>query len=127
MRSAACLAATVLLAGCASTGATWSRIERPWTSEVVDVQRRVRVTPVAGAPFEAERPLYRPNGADVLAWRGAGPDARYPERAIALAEVRELEAANSKAPALGREKLAGAGTVALGVVLWTLLLVAIFA
>ncbi|MBL8863548.1 MAG: hypothetical protein JNK02_16280 [Planctomycetes bacterium] len=126
MRLVPSLAATALLAACTATASVWSPIPRPWTPEVVDVQRRVRVLPRAGPAFEVERPRLEPEGQPVLAWRGAGPDERYPARSIPLAEVADLEAVAPKPGSVGGDRLYQAGLVTVGVILWALILVAIF-
>jgi len=125
MRAATTLGFLLLASACASTPG-WEPIPRPWTREVVDVQRRVRVVPEEGVPFEVERPLYEPNGAPVLAWRGTGPDERFPSRSVPLDQVADLLSITGGEPTVGGMRFAQAGLVTVGVILWGLLLVAIF-
>jgi hypothetical protein len=127
MRCLASLGLALVVTSCAAAPKAWSPIQKPWTGEVIDVQRRVRVVPLVGEPFEVERPQYAPEGRAVLAWRGAGPDDRYPARFVPLAEVEDLLAAGGGVGVPDRDKLAQAGVVTLGVVLWGLLLLSIFA
>lgn len=125
MRAATTLGLFLLASACSSTPG-WESIQRPWTREVVDVQRRVRVVPEDGATFEVERPLYEPEGRPVLAWRGAGPDDRFPTRSIPLDQVTDLLSITGGEPTVGGMRFAQAGLVTVGVILWGLLIVAIF-
>jgi len=125
MRSSPAVAALLLCAACTSTPA-WSPIPKPWTPAVVDVQRRVRVVPTEGVPFEVERPQYEPEGRPVLAWRGAGPDERYPQKSLPLEEVAAILGITPGAPNYEGTRLAQAGVVTVGVILWVAILVAIF-
>ncbi len=119
------LFALLLCAAC-STAPAWRPIPRPWTSQVVDVQRRIRVVPTSGASFEVERPLYQPEGRPVLEWRGEGPDKILPNRSLPLAQITELLAFSSNDAKLSGDRVAQASLVTIGVILWGLLLVAIF-
>jgi hypothetical protein len=125
MRAATTLGLFLLASACSSAPA-WEPIPKPWTSVVIDVQRRVRVVPVEGATFEVERPLYEPEGKHVLAWRGAGPDERFPTRSLPLDQVTDLLSISSGDIGYGGQRMAQAGLVAAGVILWGLLIVAIF-
>jgi len=125
MRVATTLGLLLLAGACSSTSA-WEPIPKPWTSEVVDVQRRVRVVPVDGPAFEVERPLYEPDGRPVLEWRGAGPEKRFPTRSLPLDQVSDLLSITASEPTLGGLRVAQASLVAIGVILWGLLIVAIF-
>lgn len=126
MRSATSLGALLLCSACA-TAPEWTSLPKPWTAEVVDVQRRVRVVPAVGSEFEVERPLYQPDGAPVLAWRGEGPVERYPSRSVPLEQVRDILTITANDTDVGGARFAQAGLVTVGVVLWGLLIWAIFA
>jgi hypothetical protein len=115
-----------LIAGACAHTTSWRPIPKPWTADVIDVQRRVRVVLDDGTSHEVERPLYEPEGAPVLAWRGDGPSALFPARAIPLERVENLQGVVAGDPGMGGTKVAQASLVVIGVVLWGLLLVAIF-
>jgi hypothetical protein len=125
MRVLTALLALLLFAAC-STSSAWKSIPRPWTSQVIDVQRRIRVVPTSGGSFEVERPLYEPDGRPILAWRGEGPDEVLPDRSLPLAQVTDLLAINEADASLSGNRVAQATLVTVGVILWALLLVAIF-
>ncbi len=125
MRAATSLGLLLLASACSSTPG-WEPIPKPWTREVVDVQRRVRVVPLDGVAFEVERPQYEPDGRPVLAWRGTGPDDRFPTRSVPLEQVTDLLSITASEPTVGGLRVAQAGLVTVGVILWGLLLVAIF-
>ncbi len=119
------LLALFFLVACSSTPG-WKSIPRPWTAEVVDVQRRVRVVPTSGSSFEVERPLYQPEGRPVLAWRGAGPDEVFPNRSLPLVQVADILAVASSDAELSGGRVAQATLVTVGVIVWALILLAIF-
>ncbi|MCY2960629.1 MAG: hypothetical protein NTY35_10730 [Planctomycetota bacterium] len=125
MRPSPAVALLLLCSACSSAPA-WTPIPKPWTPAVIDVQRRVRVVPSEGAPFEVERPQYEPEGRSVLAWRGTGPDDRYPARSLPLEQVTGILGITPGDPNYGGNRLAQASLVTIGVVLWGLILVAIF-
>lgn len=125
MRSLTTAGALLLCTACATTS-SWEPIPKPWTREVIDVQRRVRVVPVAGQPFEVERPQLEPDGKPVLAWRGAGPDDRYPARSLPVQDVESILGVNAQTAGPSGYELGQAVLVTFGVVLWGLILVAIF-
>lgn len=110
---------------CAQT-ATWRPIPKPWTADVVDVQRRVRAVLDDGTSHELERPRFEPAGAPVLAWRGSGPTEIFPARAIPLERVESIQSFGAGDPGVGGARVAQASLVVIGVILWGLLLVAIF-
>lgn len=126
MRSSSAVAALLLCTAC-STAPAWNPIPKPWTREVIDVQRRVRVVPAQGSTFEIEEPRLEPDGRPVLAWRGNGPDARYPDKFLPLDEVTGILGITAGDTNYGGQRLAQAGLVTAGVILWALILVAIFA
>ncbi len=115
----------LVASACAQT-ASWRPIPQPWTADVIDVQRRVRVVLDDGSSHEVERPLYQPEGAPVLAWRGSGPTEIFPARTIPLGRVESLQGFVKDDPGMGGAKIAQATLVVIGVILWGLLLVAIF-
>jgi len=115
-----------LIAGACAHTTSWHAIPKPWTADVIDVQRRVRVVLDDGTSHEVERPLYEPEGAPILAWRGDGPSEVFPERAIPLERVESLQGVAASDQGMGGAKLAQASLVVVGVILWGLLLIAIF-
>lgn len=125
MRSLTTAGALLLCTACATTS-SWEPIPKPWTREIIDVQRRIRVVPAHGQPFEVERPLLEPEGQPVLAWRGAGPDDRYPARSMPLPEVVSILGVNAKTAGPSSYELGQAALVTVGVILWGLILIAIF-
>lgn len=125
-RALTSLLALLFLVACSSTPG-WKSIPRPWTAEVVDVQRRVRVVPTSGASFEVERPLYQPEGRPVLAWRGEGPDQTFPSRSVPLVQVADILSIAPSDADLSGNRVAQATLVTIGVILWVALLIAIFA
>ena len=116
----------LLIASACASSSSWRPIPKPWTPEVVDVQRRVRVVLDDGTSHEIERPLYEPEGAPVVAWRGEGPTYLFPSRTIPLERVENLQAIVAGDAGMGGTKLAQASLVVVGVILWGLLLIAIF-
>lgn len=126
MRSLTTAGALLLCTAC-STAPAWTPIPQPWTREVIDVQRRVRVVSTQGSSFEVEEPRLEPDGRPVLAWRGAGPDDRYPEKYLPLEQVAGILGITPGDPNYGGARFAQAGLVTVGVILWGLLLIAIFA
>lgn len=119
------LLALLFLVACSSTPG-WKSIPQPWTAEVIDVQRRVRVVPTSGSSFEIERPQYQPEGRPVLAWRGEGPDQMFPNRSLPLVQVADILAVAANDADVSGNRVAQASLVTIGVILWVAILVAIF-
>jgi hypothetical protein len=78
-----------------------------------------------GSRHELERPELVPG--EALVWHGAGPEARYPDQRIPLADVVSLEGVQPKASSLSGGRVYDAALVAAGVILWGLILWGIFA
>jgi hypothetical protein len=118
------LLATLSGSACVST-ADWQPLPRPWTAEVVDVQRRVAVLLADGSRHELEQPRLAEPAA--IGWSGAGPTERFPAREIPLAQVTSIEAISSSASMTSGQRVGDVVLVSIGVVLWVALLVGIFA